>query len=179
MLKRSLALVGAALLIVGCNSNNEGFKASPNETSTDNMFFHDAALANMAEIQEANVALNQSQNEAVRQFAQRMVNDHTQAKDQLSQLANSKGVTLPTDLDSDDANAINNAQKLSGSSFDSQYVSDQIKDHEQAVKEFEHEATTGNDPDVKNWALQTLPTLKMHLKMAQDLQAKLSGGNRM
>ena len=118
MLKRALVLVGAALLMVGCNSNNEGFKPSPNATSTDNMFFHDAALANMAEIQEAQAALNQSQNPAVRQFAQKMVDDHTQAQDQLSQLAQSKGAMLPTQLDSDDMNAINNVQKQSGSAFD-------------------------------------------------------------
>jgi putative membrane protein len=82
-------------------------------------------------------------------------------------LAKKKGVTLDTS---------HSADKMSDANFDQEYMDDMVKDHEKDVAAFEKEAKDGKDADVKSWASKTLPTLKKHLKMAQDTQGKLKKG---
>jgi predicted outer membrane protein len=81
---------------------------------------------------------------------------------------------LPTKLDSTHMDMVNNLQKMQGMKFDMQYINDQIAGHKAAIEETQHEADTGNDP-AKNFAMQLMPTLKMHLQMAEDLQSKMNG----
>ncbi len=66
--------------------------------------------------------------------------------------------------------------KSSGAEFDRQYANAMVKDHKEDVKEFSKEADKGKDPDVRAFASKTLPTLKEHLKMAQDMAGK--GGQK-
>ena len=53
----------------------------------------------LAEIQLGQLALQKSTNPKVRQFAQKMVDDHSKANDQLRQVASANGLTVPEDLD--------------------------------------------------------------------------------
>jgi putative membrane protein len=62
--------------------------------------------------------------------------------------------------------------RLSGADFDREYMRMMVKDHAKKVEMFEREATKGKDPDVKAWAAKTLPTVREHLQMARDLNAK-------
>lgn len=181
MLKRALVVMGAALVVAGCQSNADlGGKDSPNATSMDNMFFADTAITNMTEIQEAQAALNQSQNPQVKHFAQTMIDDHTQAEHQLKDLAQSKGAMLPRTIDSTHMDMVNHLESLQGMAFDHQYIQDQLAGHKAAITETQHEADTGNDADVKSFAQQLLPTLQKHLQMAEHLQddmnSKMNGG---
>jgi putative membrane protein len=175
MLKRALVVMGAAIMVAGCQSEHDlGRKDSPTAASMDNMFFADIAITNMAEIQESQSALSQSQNPGIKQYAQKMIEDHTQAQAQLASLAQSKGAMLPTKVDAMHMDMVSNLQKLQGMQFDHQYIQDQIAAHKAAIVETQHEAYTGNDPDVKTMAMQMIPTLKMHLQMAQALQTNMS-----
>ena len=63
--------------------------------------------------------------------------------------------------------------QLSGADFDKEYMSAMVKDHEEDVKDFETQANGGSDPDIKNFAAKTLPTLKNHLQMARDTANKV------
>ena len=47
-----------------------------------------------------------------------------------------------------------------GNDFDQAFARMGVEDHEKDIKEFEKEANSGSDPDVKSWAIKTLPTLK-------------------
>jgi uncharacterized protein DUF4142 len=112
----------------------------------------------------------------VKQFAQRMVKDHTEALNQLQQLAQSKNITLPDGLPSD---AQDLQQKLSsdrGKQLDSDYMSGMVEDHQKDVQEFQDAAQNLKDPDLKQWASKTLPTLQQHLQMAQAVDSKIKGG---
>jgi putative membrane protein len=63
---------------------------------------------------------------------------------------------------------------LDGNHFDKNFAdSVGVSAHKDTVSLFEKEATKGTDPDLKAYAAKTLPTLKDHLKMAQDLQASV------
>jgi putative membrane protein len=107
----------------------------------------------------------------VKQFGSRMVEDHSKANDELKQIASSKGITLPTDLDAKHKSKMDKMQKLSGAQFDRAYMDDMVADHKEDVADFKKQASSGKDSDLKAFASKTLPTLEDHLKMAQSTDA--------
>ena len=78
-----------------------------------------------------------------------------------------KGVTLPAD----DAKVVSPAPLAakSGTDFDQEFVKMIIQDHQNDIAAFEKEASSGSDPDLKNWASKALPTLRAHLTEAQAI----------
>ncbi len=134
----------------------------------DHGFVEKAAKSGMEEVSISKVAVERTQNTAVKEFAQMMVDDHSGANTQLTTLASTKGVTLPADK--------TNVEKWSTRSlrdFDQEYVDQMIKDHKDAVELFENEAKKGDDADVKAFAERTLPTLMTHLDKAKALRAQI------
>lgn len=142
-------------------------------SSDDREFMTKAAHAGIAEVKAGKMALEKSENEDVRQFAQRMIDDHTKASDELKELAKNKGVTLPTEPNEDQKETADELSKLSGDDFDSEYMDAQISDHETVIDFFEDEVDSGSDSDVVAFAKKTLPTLKSHLEMAKKIGNKL------
>lgn len=141
----------------------------------DKTFMVKAAEAGNAEVAASKVALEKSSNPDVKQFAQKMIDDHTQVGDQLKQLASSKDVSLPSDPSMGQRAKIAVLDKLSGATFDKRYASMiGVSAHEDAVKLFQKASTSAQDPDVKNFAAKTLPGLQEHLQMATDLKAKVN-----
>jgi putative membrane protein len=60
---------------------------------------------------------------------------------------------------------------LSGKTFDKSYIKGMVADHKEDIKEFQKEASEGQDADVKAFAAATLPTLKAHLKKIEAIAA--------
>ncbi|MFO1057242.1 MAG: DUF4142 domain-containing protein [Dongiaceae bacterium] len=131
-------------------------------SKSDQTFVHQAAVAGMAEVAEAQLALDKAKSDEVKQFAQRMIDDHTKANDQLKQLAAAKQITLPAALDAKHKAEQARLEKLSGAAFDHAYIQNQVKAHQQAVALFRTESETGGDPELKQFAAQTLPILQQH-----------------
>lgn len=143
-------------------------------TSTDmNSFMTEAARAGMAEVEMARLAEKRAQNAEVKKFAQKMVQDHTNANTELKQLAAQKNVTLPTELNTLHKLTMDKLSSLSGAEFDKEFMKVQITDHEKAVNLFQGQADLGTDVDAKAWAAKTLPHLKEHLQTARDISGKL------
>jgi len=138
----------------------------------DKKFVKDAALGGMAEVELGKLATQKAASDEVKQFGQKMVDDHTKANDQLKQVAAKESISIPDALDSKHQSRINKMSKLSGPDFDKAYIKDQVKDHQQDVNEFKSEADNGSDPNIKQFASSTLPTLQEHLSMAKDLNKK-------
>jgi putative membrane protein len=107
--------------------------------------------------------------------AQRMVDDHSKANDELMQLATTKGMAVPKEMKKIHRDMIDKLSKSSGAAFDKAYVDEMVKDHVKDVSAFRKEAKEGKDPEVKAWASKTLPTLEDHLKMVRDLSKKEMG----
>jgi putative membrane protein len=103
-----------------------------------------------------------------------MVDDHSKANDELKSIAASKGITLPTSLSAKEQATYDRLTKLSGAEFDRAYMKDMVEDHVKDVAMFEKEAKNGKDADVKAFADKTLPTLREHLQMARDVNAKVN-----
>lgn len=165
----SVAVLFLALL-------NTSLYAAEKEQSADAKFMQKAAVGGMYEVEAGKLAAQKGSSDEVKKFGQRMVDDHTKVNDELKQLAGSKGVTLPTALDRKAKDKVDKLSKSSGTEFDQQYANNMVKDHKEDIKEFSKEADKGKDPDVKAFASKTLPTLKEHLKMAQDMAGK--GGQK-
>ena len=146
-------------------------------SAMDKHFVRKAAQGGIAEVELGKLATQKASSDEVKKFGQRMVDDHSKANDQLKQLAQQKGVDLPTQPDAKDQAAMKRLEKLSGDQFDKAYMTDMVKDHTKDVAEFQMEANSGSDSDIKAFASKTLPTLQDHLKMAQDTLASLGSGS--
>ena len=135
----------------------------------DQIFVTDAAEGGMAEVELGKLATEKASSSEVKQFGQRMVADHSKANDQLKQTAASKGLTLPTQPSAKHKATQERLSKLSGDAFDKAYMAEMLKDHKKDVADFQKESTTGKDPDIRQFAAETLPTLREHLKQAESI----------
>jgi putative membrane protein len=148
-----------------------------NMSSQDRNFIMDAAMGGMMEVELGRLAVQQGASDAVKQFGQRMVDDHSRANTQLMTTASSKGITLPTELDDKHRQHVTKLSGMSGAEFDRAYVKMMVSDHEKDVSAFEKQSTRGADPDLKAFASSTLPTLQEHLQMARSLPGAQRGNN--
>jgi putative membrane protein len=139
----------------------------------DHEFMTKVAESGMSEVELGQLALKQASSEDVKQFAQRMVDDHSKANEELKTLAASKSVTLPADAGQKNKAMIERMAKLSGAEFDREYMKHMVKSHNAGVALFEKEAQKGNDTETKAWAEKTLPTLREHKTMAHDVAVKV------
>jgi putative membrane protein len=141
--------------------------------AADRAFVEKASAAGMAEVQAAQLAQTKAKSADVKGFAQHMVDDHTAAGEKLKAIAQADGVQPPDNLGAKDQKQLAALQKLNGAAFDKRYVEDQTAAHKEAVALFEKEAKTGSNAQLKQFAVDTLPTLKQHLT---DVEGLAHGG---
>ncbi len=142
-------------------------------TGGDLAFMNSAAPGNMAEVELGKMASTKAASNDVKQFGQKMVEDHSKANDELKQLAAQKKVMLPPDVMPGHKQLMEKLSKLSGADFDKEYVAAMVEAHEKDVAAFENVSKTAADADVKAFATKTLPTLKMHLEMIKAMADKM------
>lgn len=143
----------------------------------DHKFIMEAAMGGMMEVELGRVAAQKGTSDAVKQFGQRMVDDHSKANQELMSLASTKGMTLPTALDDKHQKEVTKLSAMSGAEFDRAYAKMMLKDHEKDVKEFERQSTKAGDPELRAFVTKTLPTLQEHLQIARTLPGNESSGN--
>jgi putative membrane protein len=179
-LASGLALV---LLATPALAQSAGEKTGVNSTlgisPTTADFVKEAATSDMFEIQSSQLAQERG-NASEKTFAAQMIKDHTKTSDELKSMVSSRGVKaeLPTTLDSSHQSEIDKLKSLKGADFSSRYDSDQVSGHKDAVSLFERYSKGGDNPKLKDWAGKTLPTLRHHLEMAQDLRPDNTVGKR-
>jgi putative membrane protein len=139
----------------------------------DEQFMLKAANGGMMEVQAGKWAHEHAMSEDVKMLGHHMMEDHQKASDQLKELAIKKKVTLPDSVDNDTQEKIKKLSEKKGKDFDKEYTSMMISDHKDNIKLFEDASNNAKDPDLKSWAAATLPTLKMHLDMAQKTDSIL------
>lgn len=147
-------------------------------TNQDNSFWMEAAQGGMAEVRMGELALQKSQNDEVRRFAQMMVDDHTRSNQELMTLAQGKNITLPTDVSNRHREAMEKFNRLSGADFDREYMKTQVKEHERMIKLFERQSEKGGDADAKAFATKTLPNLQSHRQMARTISDSVKNTGR-
>jgi putative membrane protein len=146
---------------------------APGQTNnTDRLFARLAAAGGLAEVDFGTLAGKKAQGDA-RDFARRMVDDHSRANKQLTDLARQAGIPLPTELDPDHRAARANLDKAERAQFDTDYMSSQVLDHIKTVQLLKWEINSGQDADLQHFASAQLPIVLDHLRMAQDVLIQL------
>lgn len=138
--------------------------------SSDREFLSDAATSGAMEVEGSKLALEKGRHAEVKTFAQKMIDDHTKVGQQLAQLAKTKGYDAPTEP-SLMQKAKLKTLSMRDEGFDEAYVNEiGVSAHEDAVELFLKASQDAQDPDVKQFATQTLPSLQKHLEHARTLQ---------
>ena len=144
-------------------------QASAELSSADRNFATKAASGGLAEVQTAQMAKQKAESPKVKAFADRIISDHTQANNELQQIAQQENLTLPSEPSKQERSATQRVSGMTGAAFDRTYAQQEVRDHQQDIALFQQEANSGRDPALKQFAQKTLPTLRQHLQMAQGL----------
>jgi putative membrane protein len=173
-MKRVVIALSCVLLAGPALAQSVGEKTGVNSAlgvtpSTDD-FVKEVATSDMFEI-ESNKLGEQKGTAQEKTFARQMVTDHTKTSTELKSMVTGGKVkaTLPTELDSSHQSKLDKLKAASGKDFSSDFDSDQVSAHKDAVSLFERYAKGGDNAELKDWAGKTLPTLQHHLEMAQEL----------
>jgi putative membrane protein len=155
----------------GGSPNTPGGENSPSSlSSTDRNFILQAARSNMLEVELGRLAVQRGASDAVKQHGQQMVEEHSQANQELMQLAMQKGIELsPTEMSGQSTALRQQLSGLSGASFDAAYKQAMLASHNQAIALFQAQSRQGQDPDLKAWATKMLPNLQAHLQMVNRM----------
>lgn len=165
---------------------------APKAGGLDHQFARQAAEAGAMEVALARLAGERATHEKVKGFAQQMIQDHTNANQELERLATMQHIPLPKAASSDSPpagthpatragveggpakdGATARLSQLTGADFDREYMRQAMADHDQAVALFQHQADEGKNRDLKAWAAKMLPTLRQHQTMARDVAAAI------
>ena len=175
-------LVVAALSVAACNrgDNVEAAreKRQPTVTPAEQEFLMKAADANLSNIDVARLAMHKSQNSDVKDFANMIQSDDASALEDLTDLMNDKGVSLPNTLSPEMKTEIETMTALSGAELDREFANMMVAQHEKEIGMYHDQLEIAQTPDVRKYAEDLLPRLEMHLEKAQRLQSKLFGESR-
>ncbi len=143
---------------------------------TTEEFVSKVTVSDMFEVKSGKLATKKAQHEDVKDFGEQMVDDHTETTEDLKKLVKDENikVDMPSKLDDKHQANLDKLKEASGAKFDTVYVPMQVLAHEQAVNLFQDYSKSGDNEALKEWAADTVPTLKEHLKEARDLNAELS-----
>jgi len=165
------ALLTSAIALPAMGQGMKSSAMSGSSAGSDATFVKKAAISDMYEIQASQLAQTKAVSAEVKNFASKMVTDHSKTSDQLKSILSGKSSPkAPTAIDAKHKALLSKLKSVSGADFDSAYAQQQLEAHQQAVTLFTGESQGGNDADLKTFASQTLPALQQHLSMAQTLQ---------
>lgn len=152
-----------------------GISQQGSSDMADKVFLKKAMQGSMAEIQLGQLALTKSSNDQVKQFAQKMIDDHGKLNDQAKPVAMQNNVPVPAGPSKKDKAVMAKLQTMSGAAFDKAYIQDMVKDHQADDKDFKTEAMSGQNSSIKDLASQGEPIIASHLQMVQQISKSMGG----
>ena len=179
-----LAASALALGIAACAPENPASEAkSTGEVALDNNttvdtaqvddgaknFVEKAALSDMYEIEASKIALERSKVQAVKDYAQMMIDAHTATTNELKPLAASAMITPPSALDNDHMGKLDDLKNASVEDFDDKYIDQQTDAHENALNLLKDYASNGKDAGLQAFASKTAPAVDAHLQQVKAL----------
>lgn len=150
--------------------NDDKFETDKQED--DAQFLVNAAEINLEQIQLGKLAQQKGQATHVKELGKMMEDAHTKSLADLTTLAKSKAVTIPTSATNDAQEAYNKLNEKSGNDFDKAYSDQMVSEHKDAIETFDEASTDSYDTEIKNWATASLPDLRTHLDRSIDCQEK-------
>lgn len=139
-------------------------REEPTIVMIDREFVEKAAQAGLFEIESSKLALDKNVSPAIREFAQLMIKDHEAAHGELRDIAQRKNLEVPKDLDGENSGRIAELSRVDDQQFERRYREMQVVAHEDAVTLFERGSRELRDPELRAFAVETLPVLEKHLR---------------
>ncbi|RYE35798.1 MAG: DUF4142 domain-containing protein [Sphingobacteriaceae bacterium] len=143
----------------------------------DAAFVNTATMGGMLEVQMGELAQRNALNQNVKEFGEMMVKDHRKADAELKSIANGKKLAVPPSLGKEFQDRVDSMALKNSAGFDLKFMEIMVSAHKKDVADFEKATTDLTDPDLKAFAVKTLPTLKMHLTAAENLNNSLNKKN--
>lgn len=177
---RPLTLSGSSILMASNDRASSQSQTSNDQTKNaaggmatlsvaDRRFVQDAFQNGLAEIEGARLAISRTQDEKLRDTARQLIRDHEQANDKLRSLATTEGVSLPDKPKPEQVKQSEALKALPNDQFDAAYIKHASDAHKKSIALFERTARESGNSRIKNFATETLPTLRHHLEMLQGL----------
>jgi putative membrane protein len=143
-------------------------------SQSDERMLKQLAQSHLSEIALGKLAQDKAQSDEVKSFAKKMVDDHTSAQNELQQLAQSKGIILPTELDRQHQSVEKKLAALSGEKFDRQYMQHEgTRAHRETRRLLERMEGKAEDAELKSHANKIISTVESHQQMANDTRRNL------
>lgn len=181
-LKCLMIVLISSMAMLACNNANQRTASDSveqaqdvNDTTamtnnSDADFAVKAADAGLAEVELGKLALEKATDQRIKDFAQKMVNDHQKANDELMTIASKHNITLPPVISEEHVEKQRKLREKSGAEFDREYIDLMVKDHDKVISMFEDASSDAQNADLKAFASKTLPTLKHHQEEARALR---------
>jgi putative membrane protein len=199
-MKKNFFILLSLALFFGCNSKNSSSTSSDKDTTSlssanspelksgesalqatstkwdqtkEQDFVQKVSMGGLMEVELGKAAQSRAMSKDVKEFGKMMVTDHSAANKKLKDAIKGLQWTVPSELDKDGKDEVDNLKMKSGKDFDSDYVNMMVDDHQKDVKEFEDAQEKISTPELKTWVDNTLPVLRKHLSAIQDIQQKM------
>ena len=180
------ALACVAVVSIACGDGNrndtastppaagtEGAAGTAGAANIDRDFIEDQLADGHAEVQLGQLVQQRAMRPEVKEFGQMIVRDHEKAGAELKQIASKHNVQIGEGEKNEHNDLHERLSKLKGAEFDREYIEAMVEEHEEAVNEVERQAENADNPEIRQWAQKTLPTLRQHLERAQQIQKNL------
>jgi len=141
---------------------------------TDSDFAVEAANGNATEVELGKLAIRNGKDKRVKNFGAMMVKDHGKANAKLMILSKAKKLNLSSTPNAEGQKMIGSLSKKTGVDFDRAYINSMIADHKEDVQKFGDATNRLQDPDLKNYAIKTLPVLQKHLDAINAIHDSMS-----
>ena len=168
-------LLTAALLTIGITAckkdddNNNNNNNGNNLSQTDKDFMNRATYSNLSEVETGNMAKQKGTTATITNYGDMMVQDHGKAHNELSDIAQDRRYSLPTETDQEHKDMAAMLMALNGRAFDSTYIHKMVEAHDKTIVIFQNEISNGQSADVKSYASNKLPALQHHRHMADSI----------
>jgi putative membrane protein len=165
---------GAGAGMAGAMTGASGMNDPEGQTMKDKMFLHTAAEGGLAEVQLGQLAAQKGGSDEVKQFGQKMADEHTALNNDMKPIADTMGVRVPNKMNKKDQAEYDKLSALSGDDFDKEYLAYMVKDHHQDLREFRMEDSMVQDAALKTAVDKGLQVIRQHTMMVDKL-AKSKG----
>jgi putative membrane protein len=142
-------------------------------TASDTRFVEAQLEGNLAEIDMAKLAIQRSQDQNIRNFAQKMITDHTAANGTLMPIAQGQEIAMPTALSPAHQAMLEQLSNLNGVAFDTTYINMMIQAHGETLAAMNNQLTKGQSQVINVWVQNTRPVVQQHLQIAEQIKANL------
>jgi putative membrane protein len=162
----------ASVLFAAAVAASADDKSPAGQAFDDATFVKKAAIDGLHEVKLGKIGAKMAKKDDVKQYAEKMVKDHTKANEELKAAAKAAGIPVPDQLDEKHEKHVEMFKNYTGTDFDADYLKHMVKDHTEAVELFTRASKDAKNQDIKNFATRTLPVVQGHLELAKKLSGK-------